>query len=560
MSANIARKGKVVYKKYNQKQVLEIPIRVSDFIPEGHLVRIIDSVVENIAQDSLDVHYVGGGSSSYHPKMLLKVWLYGYCDKTYTSRPLAKAMRENLHYIWLGGGNRPCFKTLSSFRSGRLQLILDILFREVLFLLVKEGYIKLEDFFTDGTKLEANANKYKVVWGKNTARYKEQVLSRIDLILEELRRLQSEEDSTYGNRDLSEVGEGKNVHIVMTSEEVQSHLKHLDSLIASAKSETSTVAPKVGRTLASLQRQLSKETANLEKYEGQEAILAGRNSYSKTDPDATALRLKDEQVLPAYNIQHTTENQFITNYTVAQNASDSPTLVPHLDKMAERYAEVGRADLRGMNGTLDAGYGSEENYAECEKRGIVAYMKYPLWYQEVTGELAKKKYHKDNWAYDEPTDTYTCPNQRTLHFKKEELRTTATDYIKKIRIYECESCDNCPFALDCRSANSVGPRTVSHSEKGEVYKDKARVLLDSDKGKELRKLRCIEVETAFGDVKYNMKIERFILRGKEKVYVEYGLIALAHNLRKVYCDKSGIWRAQYAQRKAKKEKNKAKAA
>jgi transposase len=560
MESNIVKHRKVVYKKYDQNQVLEVPIRVSEFIPDGHLVRIVDSVVENIAQESLDAHYVGGGSSSYHPKMLLKVWLYGYCDKTYTSRPLAKAMRENIHYIWLSGGNVPCFKTLSTFRSGRLQGIIDILFREVLFLLVKEGYIKLEDFFTDGTKIEANANKHKVVWAKNTARYKEQVLSRIDLILVELHRLQSEEDAAYGKGDLPEVGAGKNVHIIMNSAEVQSHLQQMDSLIAAAKKDTSSVRPGECRKLERLQRQLSKEATTLEKYEAQEAILAGRNSYSKTDPDATALRLKDEQVLPAYNAQHTTENQFITNYTIAHNASDSPTLSPHLDKMEARYAEVGRADLSGMNGTLDAGYGSEENYAECEKRGIVAYMKYPLWYQEMTGELAKKKYHKDNWTYDETTDTYTCPNQRALHFKQEEERTTATDYIKRIRIYECETCEGCPFYNECRSPNSIGPRTVSHSEKGEAYKDKARALLDTDRGKELRKLRCIEVETAFADIKYNMKIERFMLRGKEKVYVEYGLIALAHNLRKVYCDKSGIWKAQYAQRKAKKEKNKAKAA
>lgn len=560
MSAKVIKNFKVVYKKYDQEQVLQVPIVIGDFIPEGHLVRIVNDVVEKIAQESLDKYYVGGGSSSYHPKMMLKVWLYGYCDKVYTSRPLAKAMRENIHYMWLSGGNRPCFKTLSSFRSGRLQGIIDILFREVLYLLVSEGYIDLEDFFTDGSKFEANSNKYKVVWAKNTARYKEQVLLRIDTIIAELRNLQVQEDARYGKRDLAEVGEGKEVHIVMNSSEVQQHLQHMEQLIAEAKSTSNAVSGKERRKLQSLTNRLTKEQANLEKYENQEALLAGRNSYSKTDPDATVFRMKDEQVLPAYNIQHSTENQFITNYTVAQNASDNPTLKPHLDKLEERYAQVGRADLRGMNGTLDAGYGSEENYAECEKRGITAYIKYPLWYQEITGELAKKQYHKDNWKYNEQTDTYTCPNNRMLLFKHEEQRTTATEYVKTIRIYQCESCDDCPFAQDCRSANSTGPRTVSHSVKGEAYKDIARALLDTERGKELRSRRSIEVETGFADVKYNMKIERFILRGIEKVYVEYGLIALAHNLRKLYCDKSGIWKAQYAQREAKKAEKLRKAA
>lgn len=130
------------------------------------------------------------------------------------------------------------------------------------------------------------------------------------------------------------------------------------------------------------------ENEKLVKYEEQEQILGQRNSYSKTDEDATMLRMKDNRLLPGYNVQHCTSKQYIVNYTLAQNGSDSPTLIPHLDKMKERFEGLdltARLDL-----TADAGYGSEENYAALELRGMNAYVKYPLWYQEQTGSYSKE--------------------------------------------------------------------------------------------------------------------------------------------------------------------------
>ena len=140
----------------------------------------------------------------------------------------------------------------------------------------------------------------------------------------------------------------------------------------------------------------------MSKYEAQELILGTRDSYNRTDEDATMLRMKDEQLLAAYNVQHTTSHQYIVNYTLASNGSDSPTLIPHLEKMAERFEGIEKNKVqekvqesdkeKSLCG--DAGYGSEENYAYLEKNGIAAYVKYPLWYQEQTGELATKKNKK----------------------------------------------------------------------------------------------------------------------------------------------------------------------
>lgn len=552
MAAKVEKVKEIKFKKYDQKQVLQVPIDVSSLIPSGHLVRIVDQVVEEIDMSVLEQYYTGWGCRPYHPKMLIKVWIYGYCERVYTSRRLSKALRENIHFMWLSGNQQPCFKTLSEFRGERMQAMIDVVFKQVLLLLVASGYIDIGDLYVDGSKWEANANKHKCVWGKNTKRYKENVLARIDALLEEIKVLQREEDNAHGQGDLRELGNGEQLTVVLNSETVQEHLVTLHKLVEQEGAKEQSANKTKIKDLSRLGKKLEKEQGNLIKYEQQESILGARNSYSHTDHDATMLRLKDDRLVPAYNVQHTTSSQYIVNYTIAQNGSDNPTLSPHLDKMEERFD--GLAVQERISLCADAGYGSEENYADLESRNIEAYVKYPLWFQEESGELAKKRFRRENWNYDAQSDTYTCPNGRTLEFKEEKKRITDNGYEKTIRIYECESCENCPFAADCKKSETKN-RTVLHSEKGEAYKAAAKALLATARGEELRSNRSIEVESTFGDIKYNMKHDRFVLRGRHKVYVEYGLLAIGHNLRKVYCKESGIWAEQYARRASKRGKN-----
>lgn len=171
--------------------------------------------------------------------MMIKVWIYGYCERLYTTRRLAKAMRENINLLYLSGQQYPCFKTLSEFRGNRMQQMIDVIFRQVLLVLVEGGYIDIEDLYVDGSKWEANANRYKRVWRKNTERYKASVLERIEELLETVKLLQQEEDEKYGSSDLKELGQGREVTVVLNSAQVNAHLVHLQDLIkaesASAK-------------------------------------------------------------------------------------------------------------------------------------------------------------------------------------------------------------------------------------------------------------------------------------------------------------------------------------
>lgn len=544
MATKVTQGIKKVFKPYDQQQFVRIPLEIESLIPSGHLVRIVDRVIEQISLSTLMAYYPGGGSSSYHPKMMIKVWVFGYCTGIYTSRSLARALREQIPFIWLAGGQTPIFRTLSEFRGNRLDGMIDVIFKQVLTMLVCEGYIDLRDIYVDGSKWEANANRHKVIWGKNTARYKAAVLERIEILLQEAQRLQAQEDKCYSGGDLAEVGVGKDISVVLNSERVGACLVNLNTLIEEA------CADKVRqRALKKVKASLEDEQEKLSKYELQEQVLGQRNSYSKTDEDATVMRMKDDRLLPAYNVQHTTAGQYMVNYTVEQNASDSATLLPHLDKMDTRLEGVPVPETQNLGG--DAGYGSEENYCALEERHMTAYIKYPLWHQEQSGELAKKKFRRENWDYDAEGDCYTCPNGRKLEFAEERATKSANGYERVVRIYKCESCEECPFQSACKKSEEK-VRSVQHSPKGEVYKAQAKERLASKKGLEMRSKRSIEVESAFGDIKHNMKHRRFILRERHKVYIEFGLLAIGHNLRKVYCEDSGCWAEYYAQRAAQK--------
>jgi len=247
-----------------------------------------------------------------------------------------------------------------------MQGMTDVVFKQVLMLLVEEGYVDLEDLYVDGSKWEANANRHQVVWRKNTLRHQGKVEQRIEALLEEIKKLQVAEDEQYGRRDLPEVGEGKEISVVLNSARVSEQLIKLQALIEQKSEEKAQQ-----KALKKIERRLREERQKLEKYEEQERLLNGRNSYSKTDVDATALRMKDDRLLPGYNVQHTTSGgQYIVNWTMEQSASDSPTLPSHLDKLVERQQGLPVPEQQNLG--ADAGYGSEENYADLGNRALNA--------------------------------------------------------------------------------------------------------------------------------------------------------------------------------------------
>jgi transposase len=235
--------------------------------------------------------YPGGGRSSFHPLMMTKLLVYAYTDKIFSCRRIAKAARENIMYMWLCGGNQPDFMAVNRFRGERMKDIILKVFAEVIDLLVKEKYIKLENYFLDGTKIEANANKYSWVWGKSTKRYKELLMEKCRELFKEIDKLNEEENDEYGDSDLEELGTGKPIN----SGAIEEAVKKIDERLAKKPEEEKSDAQT--KKLRKARKTLTKDyLPRMQKYEHQQEILEERNSYSKTDHDATFMRMKEDHM------------------------------------------------------------------------------------------------------------------------------------------------------------------------------------------------------------------------------------------------------------------------
>jgi len=512
--------GKHTVKKFreiNQHQLTLLPPNLDELIDSNHLVRLIDKFVSLLPFQLWDACFPGGGAPSYHPASMLKVILYAYSIKIYSCRNIAKAIRQDITFMWLLGMQRPTFNTVNRFRTEYFKDILEDVFTELLDFLHGKGCISFQDFFVDGTKLEANAGRYTHVWRKNTERYKASVKKRVHALLQEIDQINQEEDVKYGDSDLPEAGED----IDISSDEIRAIAETLSQNLSDVTDK------KEKRKRKTTANRLKQEADKLAKYESQEDLLGSRNSYSKTDTDAAFMRMKNDSLRPAYNTQISTENQFVTNYSVSQNASDTVTFPEHLDKIKNRGD-----DYKPKNYMGDSAYGSEENYTALQDNQIESYLKYNTFHPEKKKNFkTKHPFHQNNFSYDDKEDCFTCPACKKLRYIETQEKQSKNGFISIIRIYECEGCHACIFKSQCTKAK--GNRRIYYNTKLNQFKEQARSNLDSEYGMILRKRRGYEVETFFGDLRQNGKFNRFSLRGLRKVEHEFGLLAIAYNLRKL---------------------------
>ena len=318
--------GRVTFKEYNMNQPSLLPPSLEELISEQHLVRVVNQVVDELDITPLMAKYKGGGASSYHPRMMLKVIVYAYTQKIYASRKIEKALWENIGFMWISGGNRPDFHTINNFRSETMKEAVRKVFASLMEFLEEEGYVKMENYFVDGTKVGANSKPHKVVWAKKTKRYKEKLQKQIEALLDEIERVNEQENEVYGEENLEELGEKSEV----TAEKVRKKVDELNQRLR----ERPQARPlkKAVKTLE------EKYLPRLQKDEDQEQVLDGRNSYSKTDPDASSLRRKEDRAArkplarPAYNVQMGTEGQFVVGYSIHQQAGDTSCFISHMQQ------------------------------------------------------------------------------------------------------------------------------------------------------------------------------------------------------------------------------------
>jgi transposase len=504
---------KVVFKQNNQYQVMAFPPTLDELISSDHPVRIVNAVLDKIDITALTNQYKAGGASSYHPRMLLKVLVYAYINNVYSSRKIEEAVNNHVHYMWLAGMQKPDHNTINRFRSERLQKTLQPIFTQVVTLLCEEGLLNIKELYTDGTKIEANANRYTFVWGKSIKTNKEKIKTQLNNLWQYARRVAvSEMDDTDPS------GFDK-----IDADKVQQTIDKINEAL-----QDKPVDKQVKQKLNYASRNWP---ANLKKYEQQENILGdNRSSYSKTDTDATFMRMKEDhmkngQLKPAYNVQISTNNQFIASYSIHQNTTDTNTLIEHITQHIKNHKQ------KPSNITADAGYGSEENYQWLEDKRITAYIKHNQFDRMQNETIrCKEPFTADKLGYDENNDEYICPIGEPMKHKGWNLRETKNGYVQIIDRYEAKKCTGCFLNGVCNT--QPGNRQIEVANNYRRLKQQAEKRLKTSKGIKKRKKRCFDTEPVFGNIKHNHNFKRFMLRGIDKVAVETGLLALAHNLRK----------------------------
>jgi transposase len=501
-----------IFKPYHQNQLMALPPTFDELISPSHPVRVVSQIIDQIDIDSILKKYHSVGRSSYHPRMLLKVLVYGYLCNIFSSRKLEAAVAENIYFMWLSGMQRPDHNTINRFRCEKLRDTIKDVFTQVVLLMVGSGHVDLRSVYTDGTKIESSANRYTFVWGKSIKKSRERIESQLEELWNYTQSVAKEElldtrPTTFEATDPQAVKD--------TIERIDKALQGKD-------------ACKKVRQKLNYAKKCWPDA--VDRYNRDEEILQERNSYSKTDTDATFMRMKDDhmkngQLKPAYNVQISTNNQIITNYSLHQNPTDTLTLEPHLESFKQAYGKMPEEV------TADAGYGSEQNYEYLLKNEIDAYVKYPYFDKEQNQKKAEKKnFIASDLHYNSAENCYFCPMGQRMDFVGLKKEKSDAGYEKTSSLYKAQNCVNCPVRGVCHQGKDE--RIIAVNHRLNELKNQAKALLISDRGVRHRKKRPVDVEPVFGNIKQNKGFKRFLLRGLDNVNVEFGLVSIAHNFAK----------------------------
>ena len=312
---------KIHFRPYNSNQTVLFPQRIDEDIAEHDPVRMVDALVESLNLESFRKLYKECGRSPYHPRMMLKVILYAYMNNVYSCRKIEKLLHRDIHYIWLAGYEKPDFITINRFRN-RVKKEINEVFTQTVLLLSSKGFISLNVEYIDGTKIESKANKYTFVWRKTVERNRERLMKKIHVLLGQI-------DDVIAQEKYSESNEEVEFTPAMLTEMAGELREALEQVPEPSTKEEKTALKKKRKQLKELEEHRDK----LQEYDNRLNTLQDRNSYSKTDKDATFMRMKEDamrngQTKPGYNLQIGTENQFITDFALFPNPTDTLTMIP----------------------------------------------------------------------------------------------------------------------------------------------------------------------------------------------------------------------------------------
>ena len=496
---------------------LRMNFNVDTFIPEDSKVRLVCNIIEEMnLEPILSTCRNRGRKPVVDPVTMLKILLFCYSEGIYTTRKIEDfcIYDTRAHYL-LQGQKAPDHSSINRFRNSIVDHTTELL-TQFVELLLEEGHVDLKSIYIDGTKIESLAGRYTFVWRKCVEKNQAKLAERL---IQEL-----------------ELPPKSSIHDVIQA--VQDKFYQISN---ACKKEHIIFVSGSGKRKNPLQRDYEKYKQDIDRftaYQKHLRILGVRNSYSKTDPEATFMRMKEDHMLngqlkPAYNIQFASNGAFIVSVMGSQKSNDLHTLIPFLEQMMPRYG----AHIKNV--VADAGYESVENYAYLKEHGLKSYIK------PVNYELSKKKKvredvgRKENMTYLAEEDVYVCKNGKKLIRGKDSIQVYEYGHEDTKRVYYCSECTDCPYNKQCiktKKDSTLQPskKAIKFSPAFEQLRKESYDNITSDGGIVERTNRSIQAEGAFSKLKDGLEYDRFRHRGMKKVVSDMTLMALAINLNKLH--------------------------
>ena len=447
---------------------------------------------------------------SIDPEIMFSVIVFAFMNNIFSSREIEKACRNDIRFMWLLQYHKaPDHTTISRFLENRMRGCAEDLLYQLVEKLAEIGEIDFKVLFVDGTKIEANANRYSFVWAKAIEKRLKKLNGKIETELPPIR-------GQYG------LAEWLGLEDTIRELRSLASIQGISFVHGKGKHKT-----QLQRDCESLEELLKKGNEYAENLR----ICGKRKSYSKTDPDATFMRMKEDhmrngQLKPGYNLQMGVSSEYIVGLALFPNPTDTTTLIPFLERMKAGLKKSFR-DI-----VADMGYASEENYTYLERNNQNAYIKPADYEVKKTRKYRNNIFHKDNMPYDEEKDMFTCPNGKHLIHSYDKDIKTDNGYTVKKSYYVCESCAGCQYREKCFKGRYEN-RKIELSKTMRRQKEEAEERISTCRGTLLRMNRSIQVEGVFGVLKQDHGFRRFLTRGKKNNETRLFILAMAFNIQKL---------------------------
>jgi len=478
-----------MFKEYNQNQNFLIPPSYEEFLWESHEAKILNDIINELNLDCLYLSYKNKNkwTSAYNPNMLLKILFYWYMNETFSSRKIAKKLRSDLAFMYLAWNNTPDFRTINNFRKNKWKELENI-FIEIVKLAQEMWLISFWTFSLDWTKIYANASKNK---NYSISELEKRIWWLFDLADEEDER----EDKLYWKDNEDNIPKD-----LKDSKKRKEVLKKAKEKLEKAK-----------KKLENKNEELKK--AKYSKCWNKPSL---RKSINITDIDSRLMEMKRKDKANWYNCQLITENEIIIWNHINDNPADTKTLIPSLEYIKNKYNKIPKVLL------ADKWYPSIENFEYLENNNIE-------WYIPVSKNSSQLEWLK----YNKKEDIYTDLEWNIYKFKQYNLRKNIEDRKKgRPKKWEIQRQEDYYVKLYVTKLKTWKNKFVQVNKSWLKYQNEQRKKLET---KEWKK-KYIErkwVERVFGNIKYNLWFERFVLRWLYKVKIEWNLINMVHNLKKV---------------------------